>query len=313
MKVSPINRESHIVKERKKMHCNAELLEDRRHRLSASVENKFKKSSFVNKMKYSKVTNLMQMDGINLSKHQTPTKDRKLMSIRDTFTVIPIKRFSISSKQSKSSANHNQQRKSKKLIKFQPRAWIISSADVKTAFTPDQNNRLPVKETSSPILLSSLSNAPIPSLKLDVPQNNISIPDDFRQRSKLKIDRPTTHKQRALLNSTYQQKVQALLFPASVNKQKNDRKEIQHLASKYDQRLQKVRITLKEYRERKLTMGPYQQPAKVNRLNMSSSSLVIDVPSRKLDVTTTRKLPAKRSYYDDAMEMLSPQKKRKLE
>jgi len=117
------------------------------------------------------------------------------------------------------------------------------------------------------------------SLKWSAPKKNISISDDYRQRSKLKFDRPTTHKQRAPVNSTYQQKVQALLFPASLNKQQNDRKEVQHLASKYDQRPQKVRITLKEYRKRKLTMGSYQQPAKVNRLNISSSPLVVDVPS----------------------------------
>lgn len=233
------------------------------------------------------------------------------MPIRDTLTVIPIKRFSPQFKQNKSSANHNQQRKSKKLINFQPRAWIISSADVKTAFTPDQSNRLPIKPTSSPAYAQSL--------KPNVSQNNKSTSDDETKRSKLKVDRPTTHKQCAPSNLTYQQKVQASLFPASVNKQKqkgfNDHKDVQHLASKYDHRPQKVRITLKEYRERKLTMGTYKQPAKVNRLNVSSSTLVIDVPSHKLDVTTTQKRPAKRSYYDDdkLKNMLSSQKKRKLE
>jgi len=298
IKMSPINRDSHIVNEKNKIYIEKILM----------------KSSLLKVKKYtkSKVANLLKKDRMNSSKHQKPTQNEKVMSVKDTLTIVRTKRVSPPTRFNKLSANVNQQKdqkikdalkdksKSNKKMKYQPRAWIISSADIRTAFTPDQNKSSPVKQ--------HLSLAP-------VSQNNkfVSLADD--QQAKLKVDRPTTHKQHVLVKSTYHQKVQALLFPAAVNKEKQiTHNEDKHLASKYDQRPQKVRITFKEYRERKQELGSYKQPPKVNRLIMPSmfTPLVIDT---KLVVATTQKRPVKRSYYDDndLMGTLSFQKKRKLD
>jgi len=296
IKMSPINRDSHIVNEKNKIYIEKILM----------------KSSLlkIKKCKKSKAANLLKKDRINLSKHQKPTQNEKVMSVKDTLTIVRTKRVSPPTRFNKLSANVNQQKyqnvkyalkdksKSNKKMKYQPRAWIISSADIRTAFTPDQNKSSPVKQHSSP-----------------VSQNNKFASSADDQQAKLKVDRPTTHKQHVLVKSTYHQKVQALLFPAAVNKEKQiTHNEDKHLASKYDQRPQKVRITFKEYRERKQELGSYKQPPKVNRLIMPSmfTPLVIDT---KLVVATTQKRPVKRSYYDDndLMGMLSFQKKRKLD
>jgi len=185
-------------------------------------------------------------------------------------------------------------------MKYQPRAWIISSADIRTAFTTDQNKPSPVKHHSSPTSVS---------------QNNKFLSSAYDQRAERKVDRPTTHKQHVHVNSTYHQKVQTLLFPAAVNKLKQiAHNEEKHLASKYDQHSHKVRITFKEYLERKQKLGLYKQPPKVNGLIMPAmfTPLVIDT---KLGIATTQKRPAKRSFYDDndLMDTLSFQKKRKLD
>jgi len=292
IKMSPINRDSRIVNENNKMYIEKTLM----------------KSSLMKIKKYTKsnVANLLKKDGINLSKHQKLTQNEKVMSVKDTLTIVPTKRVSPPTKFNKLSANVNQQKdqnvkdalkdksKSKKKMKYQPRAWIISSADIRTAFTPDQNKSSPVKQHSSP-----------------VSQNNKLASSADDQQAKLKVDRPTTHKQHVLVKSTYHQKVQALLFPAAVNKQQQiAHNEDKHLASKYDQRPQKVRITFKEYRERKQELGSSKQPQKVNRLIMPSlfTPLVIDT---KLGVATAHKRPAKRSYYDD--NDLMDTKKRKLD
>jgi len=306
IKMSPINRDSHIVNKNNKIY----------------IEKKLMKSSLMKIKKYtkSKVANLLKKDRINSSKHQKPTQDITVMSVKDTCTIVPAKRVSLPTKFNKLSANVNQQKdqqstssstkkgkdalkdksKSSKKMKYQPRAWIISSADIRTAFTPNQNKPSPVKHHSSPTSVS---------------QNNKFLSSAYDQRAERKVDRPTTHKQHVHVNSTYHQKVQILLFPAAVNKQKQiAHNEDKHLASKYDQRPQKVRITFKEYRERKQKLGSYKQPPKVNRLIMPSmfTPLVIDT---KLGVATTQKRTAKRSFYDDndLMDTLSFQKKRKLD
>jgi len=274
------------------------------------MEKKLMKSSLLKIKKYtkSKVANLLKKDRMNSSKHQKPTQNERVMSVKDTLTIVPTKRVSLPTKFNKLSANVNRQKdkkvkdalkdksKSNKNMKYQSRAWIISTADIRTAFTPDQNKSSPVKQHSS---LAPVSQ----SIKF------VSSADD--QQAKLKVDRPTTHQQHVLVKSTYHQKVQALLFPAAGRFAYNEDK---HLASKYDQRPQKVRITFKEYREQKQELGSYKKPPKVNQLIIPSmfTPLVIDT---KLGVATTQKRPAKRSYYDDndLMDTLSFQKKRKLD
>jgi len=291
IKMSPINRDSHIVNKNNKIY----------------IEKKLMKSSLMKIKKYTKsnVANLLKKDGINSSKHQKPTQNETVLSVKDTCSIVRTKRVSPPTIFNELSANVNQQNdqnvkdalkdksKSNKKTKYQPRAWIISSADIRTAFTPDQNKSSPAKQHSS---------------LAPVYQNNkfVSSTDD-----QLKVYRPTTHKQHVLVKSTYHQKVQALLFPAAVNKQQQTvHNEDKHFASKYDQRPQKVRITFKEYRERKQELGSYKQPPKINRLIMPSkfTPLVIDT---KFGVATTQKRTAKRSYYDD--NDLMDTKKRKLD
>jgi len=124
-------------------------------------------------------------------------------------------------------------------------------------------------------------------------------------------------------------------FPVVFNKKDplglNDHHEVRYLASKYGffkhaapsqqpQQPKQVALTFKEYRERKQSMGAYQLP-QINRSIIPSAQpprhlgvAITQKPPRHLGVATTQQRPVKRSHYEtNLMDILLPQKKRKLD
>jgi len=243
--------------------------------------------------------------------------------------------FKLKNKSSSSCLN-TRQVKCKKVTKYQPIDGFISAAEMQAAYTAARNNRLPLKQNVTTEIQKQKSTITTTSLTAVKEATTKKRKPTTSQR----IDNSTVKQQQVTSN---QKQVRSLgkpliddriPFPVVFNKKDplglNDHHEVRYLASKYgffkpvapsqqSQQPKRVALSFKEYRERKQSMCAYQLPQINRSLSQSTQPprhlgvVITQQPPKHIGVTATQR-PVKRSLYEaNLMDILLPQKKRKLD